>query len=132
MLLRARVASFLAGAAIAGAFAFYQLRQDLVASQQVLLDQVRTPVLGTCLQQPPSPQGLRQCAWPHDGSCHCPFDLSLPAVPPQIWFLAGSKWPGRHSNLLARKGFALVVRATEHPRIVRVRIAMPRVAMLGL
>ena len=41
MLLSARISSFLAGAAIAGAFAFYQLRQDLLASQQVLLDQVQ-------------------------------------------------------------------------------------------
>ena len=41
MLLRARATSFLAGVALAGAVAYFQLRQDLLQSQQVLIDQVR-------------------------------------------------------------------------------------------
>ena len=41
MLLRVRTTAFLSGAAIAGAFAVFKLRQDLLDSQEVLLDQVR-------------------------------------------------------------------------------------------
>ncbi len=41
MLLRARATSFLGGVALAGAVAYFQLRQDLLQSQQVLIDQVR-------------------------------------------------------------------------------------------
>ncbi|CAL8465727.1 g5263 [Coccomyxa elongata] len=39
MLLRVRATSFLAGVALAGAVAYFQLRQDLLQSQQVLIDQ---------------------------------------------------------------------------------------------
>ena len=41
MLLRVRATAFLSGAAIAGAFAVFKLRKDLLDSQEVLLDQVR-------------------------------------------------------------------------------------------
>jgi hypothetical protein len=41
MLLKARLSAFISGAAIAGAFAVFKLRQDLLDSQEVLLDQVR-------------------------------------------------------------------------------------------
>jgi hypothetical protein len=43
MLLKARLSAFISGAAIAGAFAVFKLRQDLLGSQEVLLDQVRQP-----------------------------------------------------------------------------------------
>ena len=43
MLLKARLSAFISGAAIAGAFAVFKLRQDLLDSQEVLLDQVRQP-----------------------------------------------------------------------------------------
>lgn len=41
MLLRIRATSFLAGVALASGVAYFQLRQDLLQSQQVLIDQVR-------------------------------------------------------------------------------------------
>ena len=43
MLLRVRATAFLSGAAVAGAFAIFKLRQDLLDSQEVLLDQVSSP-----------------------------------------------------------------------------------------
>ena len=43
MLLRVRATAFLSGAAIAGAFAVFKLRQDLLDSQEVLLKQVSRP-----------------------------------------------------------------------------------------
>ena len=49
MLLRIRATSFLAGVALASGVAYFQLRQDLLQSQQVLIDQVRAVGLDTRL-----------------------------------------------------------------------------------
>jgi hypothetical protein len=41
VLLRTRVASFLSGVAVTGAYAVYELRKDLVEGHQLLVKQVR-------------------------------------------------------------------------------------------
>lgn len=40
-LFRVRLSSFLAGAAIVGGFAVYQLRQDVWSSHKILMDQAK-------------------------------------------------------------------------------------------
>ena len=57
MLLRVRATAFLSGIAIAGAFAVFKLRKDLLDSQEVLLVQVRQPVTHSLS----SSRSIRQC-----------------------------------------------------------------------
>lgn len=63
MLLRVRATSFLAGVALAGALAYFQLRQDLLQSQKVLTDQVRLLTYANQVAQVGCQQGTELDEW---------------------------------------------------------------------